>query len=69
MTRALETIKDEQEVTDETTPLIQQWVESHPDPIVPAFTNHVHILGPPDDHPTPMDKAPSELGYTICQVI
>ena len=44
-----------------TLPLIEQ-VLPDPDSIVPAFTNHVPILGPLDDHPTPMEEAPTELG-------
>ena len=61
-TRAIETIKNKQEVTDATTPLLEQWMAPQTDPIAPALTNPVPIIGPSDDHPTPVDKAPTVPG-------
>ncbi len=56
MTRALETIKNEQEVMDVATPLIEQWVAPQTDPIVPDLTTPAPIIDPSDDHPTPVDN-------------
>ncbi len=32
------------------------------DPIAPALTNPLPIIGPSDDHPPPVDKAPTVPG-------
>ena len=52
MTRALETVKNEQEVTDAATPLLDQWVAPQEDPIAPALPNPFSITGPADLAPT-----------------
>ncbi len=46
MTRALETVKNEQEVTDAATPLLDQWVATQKDHTVPALPNPCSITGP-----------------------
>ena len=46
MTRALETVKKEREVTDAAAPLVEEYLATQEDPIAPALPNHCSIAGP-----------------------
>ena len=66
MTRALETVKKEQEVTDAAAPLVEQYLATQEDPIAPDLPNPCSITGPENvDSTLPVTDETNEMSGKV----